>query len=44
MAANKQKTQNNQPKTAAATKGTMEGRRDEREARGKRNTIVWGGI
>ena len=34
---------NNQPKTAAATEGTMEGRRDEREARGKRNTIVLGG-
>ena len=34
---------NNQPKTAAAMEGTMEGRRDEREARGKRNTIVLGG-
>ena len=30
-------------KQAAATEGTMEGRRDEREARGKRNTIVLGG-
>ncbi|KAL3808681.1 hypothetical protein ACHAXA_009234 [Cyclostephanos tholiformis] len=29
---------------AAATEGTMEGRCDEREARGKRNTIVLGGI
>ena len=38
-----QKLHNNQPKTAAATEGTMEGRRDEREARGKRNTIVLGG-
>ena len=37
------KSHNNQPKTAAATEGTMEGRRDEREARGKRNTIVLGG-
>ena len=30
----------NQPKTAAATEGTMEGRRDERDARGKWGTIV----
>jgi len=37
------KTHNNQPKTAATMEGTMEGRRDEREARGKRNTIVLGG-
>ena len=35
-----QKLHNNQPKTAAATEGNMEGRRDEREARGNRNTIV----
>ncbi len=34
---------NNQPKTAATTEGTMEGRRDEREVRGERNTIVLGG-
>jgi hypothetical protein len=30
-------------KQVSATEGTMEGRRDEREARGKRNTIVLGG-
>ena len=36
------KTHNNEPKTAALTEGTMEGRRDEREARGERNTIVLG--
>ena len=30
-------------KQAAVMEGTMEGRRDEREARGKRNTIVLGG-
>ncbi len=29
-------------KQAAATEGTMKGRRDEREARGKHNTIVFG--
>ena len=34
------KTHKNQPKTAAATEGTMEGRRNEREARGKWGTIV----
>jgi hypothetical protein len=33
-------THNNQPKTAAATKGTMDGRRDELEARGKWGTII----
>ena len=33
-------THNNQPKTAAAMEGTMEGRRDEREAWGKWGTIV----
>ncbi len=38
-----QKLHNNQPKTAAATEGTMEGRRNEREAQGKRNTIILGG-
>ncbi len=43
MAANKKKPHNNQPKTAAATEGTMEGRRDEQEAQGKRNTIILGG-
>ena len=37
------KTHNNQQKTVAAMEGTMEGRRDEREARGKCNTIVLGG-
>ncbi len=31
-------------KQAAATEGTMKGRRDEREARGKHDTIVSGGI
>ncbi len=36
------KTHNNQPKTAAAMEGTMEGMRDEREARGKHNTIFFG--
>jgi hypothetical protein len=34
------KTHNNQPKTMAATEGTMERRRDEREVRGKWGTIV----
>jgi len=29
-------------KQAAATEGTMKGRRDEREARGKHDTIVFG--
>ncbi len=29
-------------KQAAATEGTMKGRRDKREARGKHNTIVFG--
>ncbi len=29
-------------KQAAATEGTMKGRRNEREARGKPNTIVFG--
>ncbi len=37
------KTHNNQPKTMAAMEGTKDGRRDEREARGKRNTIILGG-
>jgi len=35
----KQHTTTNQ-KQAAATEGTTEGRRDEREARGKQGTIV----
>ncbi len=38
-----QKLHNNQPKTVAAMEGTMEGRHDEREARGKRNTVILGG-
>ncbi len=39
-----QKLHNNQQKTAAATEGNMEGRRNERETRGKPNTIILGGI
>ena len=31
-------------KLAAATEGSMEGRCDEREARGKRNSIVLGAL
>ncbi len=31
-------------KLAAATKGSMEGRCDEREAQGKRNSIVLGAL
>ena len=37
-------TQQPTKKQSAATEGTTEGRHDEREARGKRNTIVLGGI
>ena len=40
MAPISKKTHNNQPKTMAATEGTMERRRDEREVRGKWGTIV----
>ena len=35
---------NNHQKQAAATEGSMEGRCDKREVRGKHNTIVLGGI